>query len=146
MTISIRKATTADADYARKLHHAAYREIVTAQFGEWDDQVQDRFFDGDWHDASFDILLCDGEPCGYAAVEERSDDIHVRELVVDPARQGLGIGSAFVRLVMDRATIRGVPVRLGTCLHNRAVNLYRRLGFHEFERSASHVLLTWHGR
>ena len=44
---------------------------------------------------------------------------------------------------MDRARVRGVPVHLGTFTKNRALDLYRRLGFQEIDRTDTHVLLEW---
>lgn len=89
------------------------------------------------------MILCDGIRCGYVCIEERPDDIHVRELVVHPDFQNRGVGSALLRQVMARAQERQVPVRLGTCHKNRAQHLYRRLGFGEFDRTNTHVLLQW---
>lgn len=143
MVIESRKATEADTAFARETHHAAYHDVVVAQFSQWDAGAQDRFFENDWSNAEFDILLCDGEPCGYAAVEDRPDDVHVRELVIHPGFQNRGIGTAFLRGVMDRAAARGVPVRLGIFRLNRALRLYERLGFRVIDQTASHVILEW---
>jgi len=38
--------------------------------GRWDEKLQDQFFDRDWGNAHFDILLVDGVPCGYTSVED----------------------------------------------------------------------------
>jgi GNAT superfamily N-acetyltransferase len=143
MRIERRPALDSDTDFARRVHHLAYREVVERQFGPWSDAEQDRFFNGDWHPAKFEIVLCNGVPCGYTCVEDRADDIHVRELVIFPDYQGQGIGSTLLREAMARGHERGVPVRLGTHLKNRALNLYRRLGFVEFDRTDTHILLEW---
>jgi GNAT superfamily N-acetyltransferase len=143
MSLSTRKATVADTLFARDAHRG-YREAIIAQFGQWDEQIQDGFFDRDWGEGkAFDILLWNGEPCGYTTVEDRPDDIHVREVVVHPSYQGRGIGTVFLRSVMERAASRGVPVRLGTFHRNPAFRLYQRLGFREFGRTDIHVLLEW---
>jgi hypothetical protein len=54
------------------------------QFGAWDERRQDRFFEDGWRDAPYEILLGDGEPCGYVSVEPFPDYTHVRDLVVPP--------------------------------------------------------------
>jgi GNAT superfamily N-acetyltransferase len=143
MEIAKRPALDADADFARSVHHEAYRDVVVRQFGVWDEAAQDEFFKNDWVSAAYEIILCDGIPCGYMCVEDRSKDIHVREIVISPQFQGKGIGSRLLRWVMDRAKIRQMPVRLGTQHANRAVALYRRLGFREFERTGTHILMEW---
>ena len=144
MTVTTRPATAADTAFARTVHHAAYRDVVIRQFGPWDEAVQDRFFEGDWNGAQFDIILVDGKPCGYTAVEERPDDIHIRELVIHPDHQGKGVGSAFLHRIMQEAASRGVPIRLGTFLQNEgSIALYERLGFRRVGKTDIHTLMEW---
>jgi Ser/Thr protein kinase RdoA (MazF antagonist) len=141
--VTLRPATAADTELARRVHHAAYRDVVERQFGPWEDAAQDAFFAADWGDATFEIILAGGTPCGYTCIEERDADLHVRELVIAPAFQGRGIGSALLRQVQRRARARGVPVHLGTFTQNRALALYERLGFREIARTAAHLTLRW---
>jgi len=143
MRFSTRPAIDSDVAFAREAHHGAYRDVVLSQFGAWDDAAQDRYFDSDWLGARFDIILDADTPCGYTAVEYRSDDVHVRELVIHPQWQNQGIGTAFLKQVMDSAAQKGLPVRLGTFHRNRALKLYQRLGFREIGRTETHVLLEW---
>ena len=117
--------------------------MVERQFGPWVEEQQDRYFETDWALATFEIVLSDGIPCGYVCIEDRDDDIHVREIVLAPEYQGRGIGSSILREVMERARTRRVPVRLGTQHKNRALGLYSRLGFREVGRTETHVLLEW---
>lgn len=143
MNLARRPATESDTDFARQVHHRAYREVVERQFGPWVEDEQDRFFAGDWAGGGFEIVLCDGTPCGYVCVEDRGDDVLVRELVLLPEFQGHGVGTAILREVIDLARSRRVRVRLGTFYQNRAVALYRRLGFQEIGRTQTHVLMEW---
>jgi ribosomal protein S18 acetylase RimI-like enzyme len=143
MEIGRRPATETDRDLARRVHHEAYRDAVERQFGRWVEAEQDRFFAAAWVAARHEIVLCDGQPCGYVCVEECADDVHVRELVIMPEFQGRGIGTALLGEALERARGRGVPVRLGTFHHNRAAELYRRLGFREVGRTRSHILMEW---
>src|SRR5438093_8403317 len=114
MQVTRRPALETDADFARGVHHRAYREVVERQFGPWVEAQQDRFFEGDWKTGGFEIVLCDGVPCGYLCVEDRRGDVHVRELVLLPEFQGRRIGSTLLEDVIAHARRRGVPVRLGT--------------------------------
>jgi GNAT superfamily N-acetyltransferase len=143
MEITKRPALDVDTDFARSVHHQAYRDVIVQQYGVWDEEAQDGFFKNDWDPAAFEIILCDDIPCGYLCVEDRDSDIHVRELVILPKFQGQGVGSQILRGVIDRARVRQVPVRLGTQRANRAIDLYRRLGFREFERTGTHILMEW---
>jgi ribosomal protein S18 acetylase RimI-like enzyme len=145
MKITRRPAEASDRELVRRMHHQGMRESVERQFGPWDDEQQDRFFERSWHDATFEIVECDGTPCGYIGIEDRADDVYVRMIVVSLDYQGRGIGTALLQAAMQEAERRGVPVRLGTFHHNRAQALYRRLGFRETGRTATHIPFEWRG-
>jgi ribosomal protein S18 acetylase RimI-like enzyme len=143
MEITQRPSCDTDIDFAREAHHRAYHDVSIQQFGPWDEQAQDKYFQTGWTSHPHEIILCDGILCGYTCIEERPHDVHVRELVIHPDFQNRGVGSFLLRQVMARAQERQVPVRLGTFHKNRALRLYQRLGFEEFDRTDIHILLQW---
>jgi ribosomal protein S18 acetylase RimI-like enzyme len=114
--------------------------VVERQFGSWDESQQDSFFDRDWAGGDFEVIEYDGAPCGYVCIESRPDDVHVREINIDPLFQRRGIGTAVLVSVIAVARERGVPVVLGTLHENRAARLYRRLGFTQTGRTDTHTL------
>ncbi len=61
----LRPATDDDKDVARQTHHDAFREVVIRQFGVFDPELQDAFFDDEWNAASYEIVVVEGEPAGY---------------------------------------------------------------------------------
>ena len=141
LPLSRRPATAADTEWARGVHHAAYRDVVVRQFGTWDDAAQDAFFEGDFGRGGFDVLLWGDEQCGYAAVDVHDDSVHVREVVLDPTFQGRGIGSQLLSEAIAGADERGVTAHIGALFENRALNLYRRFGFVETGRTETHLLM-----
>ncbi len=143
MNITTRPALEVDTDFARTVHHHAYYDVVIRQYGVWEEEAQDEFFRNDWDPRLFEIIRCDGVPCGYTPIEDRSNEIQVHELVISPLFQEKGIGTQLLRSVIERAKARQVPVRLETQHANRAVTLYRRLGFREFERTETHIVMEW---
>ena len=143
MQIATRVATEADWPFALRTHHGGFHDVVIRQFGGWDEAQQDQFFRSAWDEHAHEIITADGHDCGYCVVEQTADQIHVRELVIAPEWQNKGIGSGFLRTVQDRARHAGLPVRLGTFHENRAVVLYRRLGFETFDTTDLHVLMEW---
>ncbi len=136
----LRPATAADTAWARGVHHAAVRDVVERQFGAWDEAQQDRFFDDDWSGGRFDVIEYDGVACGYVCIEHRPNDVHVREIDIDPSFQGLGIGTEMIGSAIELARTRGVPVVLGTLHKNRAADLYQRLGFIVTGKTETHTL------
>ena len=97
----------------------------------------------DWNKHEREIILRDGVPSSYAGVEFNDDYVHVRELVIHPAFQGQGLGTAFLQNVCAQAAAHGLPVKLGVFHQNRAITFYRRLGFRAFDRTETHVLMDW---
>ena len=84
MILERRTATSSDTAFARTTHHAAYRDVVSRQFGEWDEALQDRLFGEKWIPNQFEIVLCDGNPCGFLSIEDHPDHIYVRWIAITP--------------------------------------------------------------
>jgi peroxiredoxin/ribosomal protein S18 acetylase RimI-like enzyme len=141
--ISRRPATADDRAFARRTHHAAYRDVVERQFGKWNEEQQDQFFAADWNPSTHEIILAEDRPVGYCVIEHRADDVHVRELVLDVSAQGRGIGSSIIRELQQAAARDRKPIRLGTFTENRALSFYARFGFEPIGRTDTHVLLEW---
>jgi ribosomal protein S18 acetylase RimI-like enzyme len=116
--------------------------VVTLQFGPWNDALQDEFFEKSWTAKTYDILICDGSPCGYTAVDCRPDHVFLVELTLLPKFQNRGIGSAILRETLALAASKSQPVKLQTHLCNRAKALYERHGFREYARTSTHVLMS----
>src|SRR5690606_11155883 len=92
-----RPATERDADFVRRTHHVSYRDVITKQFGAFDEQAQDEFFARSWKPETHQILIFEEEECGYLSFEEFDDHIFLMNLVLLPAFQGKGIGSQILR-------------------------------------------------
>ena len=103
-----RAATVTDRAFACRTHHLAYRDVVERQFGAWVEEQQDGFFQSSWAAQPHEIILFEGEPCGYVCVDDRPADVHLRELVLAPHYQGQGIGSAVLDAVIEHANARRV--------------------------------------
>jgi broad specificity phosphatase PhoE/ribosomal protein S18 acetylase RimI-like enzyme len=136
-----RSATASDSEFARLAHHRAYRDVVIAQFGTWNNTEQDRFFAETWNANPHEILICDGAPCGYLGVDFHREEIDLREIVILPEFQGRGLGSAILGELSNRSKSAHVPVKLRVLQKSRAAILYRRVGFEERGRTSTHFLM-----
>jgi ribosomal protein S18 acetylase RimI-like enzyme len=140
--VQLRPATAADYEYARLVCHGAYRDMVIRQFGKWEDPLQDRFFDKSWNDAPYDIILFEGEPCGYCRIDEHPGTLQLVEFAIDVSMQGRGIGSLVLALFKEMAVQKGKSAQLNVMRTNdRAKALYERLGFRVYGETAMHYLL-----
>ena len=143
MKIIQRAALASDTDFCLGVHHRAYREVCVRQFGPWDEAVQDTFFKANWKMGGFEIILCDGVPCGYLRVEVGLQHVDIHEIVVDPDFQNQGIGTFLLRQFIAQAMALSLSLRLRTLHQNRALALYQRIGFKETARTETHTLLEW---
>ena len=141
MKIVSRSPLDNEKEFVRNIHHRGYRDVVVAQFGSWDEQRQDQFFEQKWANANMSVLEVDGTACGFATVEEHPAEVRLVEIVIDPDSQGRGIGTAFVQQLIDRAKDLDLAVRLQVLIENRAIELYRRMGFKEYDATETHLLM-----
>jgi GNAT superfamily N-acetyltransferase len=129
MQESIRVATSSDHDWLHQLNRLAYRDVVTEQFGEWDDIAQAEQFDSKLHQAAFRIVEIDSRPIAAVWSKEYEDHVYLHELMVLPEFQGGGIGSHILALELERADTINKPIRLHVLALSRARGLYARNGF-----------------
>lgn len=144
--ISLRDATEKDTEFARVTHHNAYRDVVTRQFGSWDEKLQDKFFYDNWDNPGFKIIELDGTPCGYTRIEYMPNQVEGHELVISPEYQNKGIGTFVLNKLIDDAKKRSVPAKLQVFTENRAIELYKRIGFCEIDRNENHIIMEWRPR
>jgi ribosomal protein S18 acetylase RimI-like enzyme len=141
--MKLRPATAADTPFLRRLHHRVYRDVVTRQFGSWDESAQDGWFEKGLGEAEFSVIEENGEPIGALALKDSSDRIELVELQILPEHQSRGLGSALLRGQIERAQTSGRLITLRVLLENRARALYERHGFVVSGRTDTHYLMEW---
>jgi predicted N-acetyltransferase YhbS len=77
------------------------------------------------------IILIGGVAAGLLKVFDEAPDVHLSQIQLLPEFQGRGIGSQLVEEVIRKAHARQKAVTLHVFKSNRALALYRRLGFIE---------------
>jgi ribosomal protein S18 acetylase RimI-like enzyme len=92
-------------------------------------------------DASFDIVTVDGVPAGRLYVDRRPDELRIVDIALVPEFRGAGVGTRLLGALLDEATARGVPVTIHVELSNRALGLYRRLGFEPVDDTGVYLLM-----
>ena len=124
----LRRATEADHDFLRQAHHKGLGPAVERTFG-WDDDIQEGFIREWFETLDAELILVKGQPVGYLEVRERSERIHIANIVLLPAFQGRGLGTRILGDILDRAEEQGLPITLQVMVGNPAQQLYERLGF-----------------
>jgi ribosomal protein S18 acetylase RimI-like enzyme len=83
------------------------------------------------------------ERIGRLYVDRWPDQIRIVDIALLPAWRGLGLGGALLRSILDEARSRAQPVTIHVEANNRALGLYRRLGFRHVDSNGIYYLMRW---
>jgi ribosomal protein S18 acetylase RimI-like enzyme len=137
-TISLRPVLPEDEPFLFHLY-ASTREVELASFG-WGEADKDAFlrlqFKAHRHHyatispkADQRVILLDGRPVGNMIVIRAQKEIRLAEIALISEDRNAGIGSRLILDLAEEAEEMGLPLRLHVAKFNRAIRLYRRLGF-----------------
>lgn len=105
------------------------REVIEQTWG-WNEDWQRRDFDRRFDEYDVSIIEREDRAVAGLMLETKADSLYIHELQVLPEYQGRGVGTAVVRMVVERAAGLGRDVTLSVVRANpRAKQLYERLGF-----------------
>jgi ribosomal protein S18 acetylase RimI-like enzyme len=144
MDITLRKSNEDDKEYLRALHKRCYFDVVSRQFGQWDDEVQARFFEMNWNPEKFQIVVRNGVNIGALAYEVKADHMFLTEIQIDTLYQRKGFGTHLIKLVVNESKAKDLPLLLKVLKQNhKAAELYRRLGFRQISETDTHIMMEF---
>ena len=106
--------------------------FLRAQFA-----AQDAFWRKTYGDASFDIVVVDGEPAGRLYLRRGDSEIRIVDIALLPEHRGKGVGTRLLRDVIAE----GMRVTIHVERMNPALRLYERLGFEVAEDKGVYLFL-----
>lgn len=112
--------------------------FLTSQF--W---AQHTYYQEHYADAHFDIILKDGQPIGRFYLQRRPDEYRLMDIALVAEMRNQGIGSRFMRDLLEKATAEGVAVRLHVENYNPAYRLYTRFGFQPLGENGVYTFMEW---
>ncbi|HDZ09391.1 GNAT family N-acetyltransferase [Pseudohongiella sp.] len=137
--LSYRKARPREMDWAYRIFKTGMQSYITRTWG-WNELFQEHSFFANLPASSFTIASIDtagtGATSGQRRVDiggyhlkQKADHLYLEMLLIDPAWQRQGYGSAIIADVMLQANERNLPVRLSVLKINPAYHFYHHLGF-----------------
>lgn len=123
-----RRARPEDFDLLRRLHRAGMKVHVAALWG-WDEAYQESYLRRGYDPARMEVLVRDGLEIGMVQISRAPGCIRLDNILIDPAAQRQGIGSAVIAALVAEAAQSGAELRLSVLRPNPARALYGRLGF-----------------
>ncbi len=138
--LTLRAAVEADAPFVDWLTRQTMEPVVRQTWTSEADVAA--YFDKNRCDLeTTKIIQWDGVDVGRLSLIWSTNEVYVDQVHVIPAYQGYGLGTAVLERVIRLARRMNRSVRLQCLLANPAANLYFRLGFEEYNRSATHYFL-----
>ena len=121
----------------------AWNEAQKDAFLRMQFDAQHRYYQDQFPDASYEVILRDGRPIGRLYVDRRDDEFSIIDIALVPEARGDGIGGAILEDLIAEARQARKPVRIHVERANRAFRLYRRLGFSTIGESDFYFLMEW---
>jgi len=144
--VELRPVGPRDAEVLYRVYASTRVEELAVT--SWDEAQKDAFLraqfaaqDASWRenygDASFDVIVVDGEPAGRLYLHRGGSEIRIVEVALLPEHRGKGVGTALLRDVVAE----GKRVTIHVERMNPALRLYERLGFEVAEDKGVYLFL-----
>ena len=151
--VTLRPIRDDDRDFLRGLY-ASTREEELAGVTDWSAEQKEAFLTQQFEaqhyqyqtyyaEASFDLVLEHGEPIGRLYVSRWEREIRVVDVALVPEARGRGLGTALLRELLAEGERTGRTVSIHVERFNRALRLYRRLGFRDVEEHGPYFRMEW---
>ncbi len=105
--------------------------------------AQRTWYEEQYPSASFQVIEADGAPAGRLYVDRSAEEIRIVDISLLPDFRARGIGSALLRGLQREASASAKTLSIHVERFNRALNLYRRLGFAAAGDHGVYLLLRW---
>lgn len=137
-TITLRPITDADLEFLHRLYattredelkQVAWTPEQKAAFVLQQFQAQHAWWQQNYAEASFDLIVRDGAPIGRLYVARWDDDIRIVDIALMPEQRSGGVGSRLIRELFAEGDATGRKVSIHVEIFNPARRLYERLGF-----------------
>ena len=118
--------------------HEGLEAFLNMQF-----HAQHTYYQENYTDSSFDIILLDRQPIGRLYVARWETELRIIDIALLPAYRNRGIGQAILQDLMDEASGKGQMVSIHVEKNNPAMNLYTRLGFCQVGDAGVYWFMKW---
>jgi ribosomal protein S18 acetylase RimI-like enzyme len=137
-SVTLRPITDADMEFLHRLYATTREDELAlvqwtpeqkAAFVRQQFEAQHQFWQENYADTSWDLIVMNGEPIGRLYVARWPDDIRVVDIALVPEHRGSGLGTRLLRELFAEGDASGRKVSIHVEVFNPARRLYERLGF-----------------
>jgi len=127
LQISYRKAKEDDVNFLMQLRQNTMTPHLLSSGIEVNPESYMQRILYNYNDAR--IILLNQKPIGLLKVTHHSDAVEIIQIQIDNLHQGQGIGTSIMCQIIENARIKNQAVTLSVLKTNKAINLYKKLGF-----------------
>ncbi len=149
-SLTLRPVTDADMEFLFRLYASTREEELAAVpwtaeqkevFLHQQFAAQHEYWQANYTDTTWDLVLLDGEPIGRLYVARWAEEIRIVDIALLPEHRSRGIGTALLRDIFAEGDREGKPVSIHVEIYNPARRLYGRLGFEDIEDKGVYILM-----
>jgi ribosomal protein S18 acetylase RimI-like enzyme len=104
-------------------------------------EAQDAWWQENYAEASFDVILVEGEPAGRLYVHRGRSEIRIVDIALLPEHRGNGVGTGLLEKLLAEGDADGKSLTIHVERMNPALRLYERLGFSVVEDKGVYLFL-----
>lgn len=152
-SITLRPITDADQDFLHRLYGTTREDELKqvdwtpeqkAAFVAQQFHAQHQYWQENYTDTSWDLILRDGTPIGRLYVARWAAEIRIVDIALMPEHRGGGTGTRLIRDLFAEGDASGRKVSIHVEIFNPARRLYDRLGFVQAGEHGVYLLMERH--
>ena len=150
--ITLRPITPDDEEFLCQVYASTREEELAltdwdpaqkAAFVQMQFAAQHRYYQENYRQTTFDVILVGGQPAGRLYVARWAKQIRIVDIALLPEYRNAKIGSTLLHELMMEAAAAGKPVSIHVERYNPALRLYTRLGFVPIGEHGVYFLMEW---
>lgn len=111
-------------------------EFINSQF--W---MQHHAYMSNYSNPEYGVIQYLDKDIGRLYLDIRDDDLRIIDIAILPDSRGFGVGETLISALAAWAAGKGKSISIHVEKQNRAINLYKRLGFVFVEELSAHYLM-----
>lgn len=127
----------------RELALVPWSDEQKRAFCEMQFNAQDLDYHRNYPDATYEVIVVNGQPAGRLYVGRWPDEIRIVDITLMAQFRGQGIGTRLLQELQAEAATAKKLLRIHVERENPALRLYQRLGFHLLEEKDVYLFLEW---
>jgi ribosomal protein S18 acetylase RimI-like enzyme len=150
--LELRAATAEDEPFLRRVYVGSREEELDRlpwsadekrRFVEQQFAAQAAHYADNYRGLGTSVILVENEPAGRLLVARWEREMRIVDISLLAHMRGRGVGTALLRELIEEARETEKTLSIHVERHNRALGLYRRLGFREAGEPGVFVRMEW---